>query len=203
MPTATKHPLYYLIDKPYNLLSQFTRELPTHRTLADLPFDFPKDVYPVGRLDRDSEGLLILTNDAQFNQRLLKPTRGHRRAYLVQVEGVPTPAALEQLRSGVELRINKKDFRTRPAGVTLLEMPPILPERDPPVRYRAAIPTAWLELTLTEGKNRQVRKMGAAVGFPVLRLVRQSIQGLSREDLGGEAVREIGREELWEKLGWG
>ncbi len=194
---------YYLIDKPFDLLSQFTREVPTHRTLADLPFDFPKDVYPVGRLDRDSEGLLILTNDPQVNQRLLQPCRNHRRAYLVQVEGVPTAAALEQLRTGVELRISKKNFRTRPAEVVLLDAPPTLPERNPPVRYRAAIPTAWLELTLTEGKNRQVRKMGAAVGFPVLRLVRQSIQNLSREDMGGEVVREIGQKELWNKLGWG
>lgn len=190
---------YFVINKPYGTLSQFTREMPQHRVLGDL-YDFPSDVYPVGRLDRDSEGLLILTNDKSLNQRLLDPTQGHRRSYWVQVEGIPTPAALDQLRSGVSIRVSKKDYRTQPARAHLLDAPPPLPDRDPPVRYRKTVPDRWLVLELTEGKNRQVRRMCAAVGFPVLRLVRYAIESLTLDDLAGETVRSFSRETLWEKL---
>jgi 23S rRNA pseudouridine2457 synthase len=190
---------YFAIYKPYGMLSQFTREVPAHRVLGDL-YDFPPDVYPVGRLDRDSEGLLLLTSDKSLNQRLLNPRHGHRRQYWVQVEGIPTASALEQLRTGVAIRINKKTYPTLPARVRLLESPPELPERDPPVRYRKSVPDTWLSLELTEGKNRQVRRMCAAVGFPVLRLVRYAIESLTLDDLGGDAVRSFPREALLAKL---
>lgn len=169
---------YFLLYKPYGVLSQFTREEPHHRTLADL-HDWPPGVYPVGRLDRDSEGLLLLTNDKSLTHRLLDPAFAHPRTYWVQVEGVPDTEALDALRTGVDIRIRKKTHRTRPAEVSLLEEPPPLPERDPPVRFRKTVPDRWLELTLTEGRNRQVRRMCAAVGYPVLRLVRVRIAGLA------------------------
>lgn len=165
---------YFLIHKPFNYLSQFSKELPEHLTLADLG-DFPKEVYPVGRLDKDSEGLLLLTDDKKLNHRLLNPTFKHPRTYWVQVEGKPDIEALKQLENGVEIRVNKKTHQTLPADVKLMEVRPELEERDPPVRFRANIPTSWLELTLVEGKNRQVRRMCAKVGYPVLRLVRVRI----------------------------
>ena len=172
---------YFLIHKPYGTLSQFTREHPTHRVLGD-HYAFPPDVYPVGRLDRDSEGLLLLTNDNRLKTQLLDPTAAHPRTYLVQVEGIPDEAALQHLRAGVAIRINKKQVRTRPAAAVLLPTPPPLPDRDPPIRVRQSIPDSWLTLTLTEGKNRQVRRMCAQVGYPVLRLVRSQIGNLSLFD---------------------
>jgi 23S rRNA pseudouridine2457 synthase len=170
---------YFLLYKPYLMLSQFTRETPGQQTLADLDYTFPKDVYPVGRLDADSEGLLLLTNDKSLNARMLDPVAAHPRTYWVQVEGIPSFSALEQLRQGVSIRINGRNFTTRPSKVRLLDAPPELPDRDPPVRFRQSIPDQWLEITVTEGKNRQVRRMCAAVGYPVLRLVRIGI-GLLR-----------------------
>lgn len=167
--------------------------------LGDL-YDFPKDVYPVGRLDKDSEGLLILTNDARLNARLLTPGKGHTRTYLVQVEGIPGEKALEKLRTGVDIRINKRTYRTRPGKATLLSHPPGLPERDPPIRFRKSVPDSWIELTLTEGKNRQVRRMCAAVGFPVLRLVRTRIEDLALEDLQPGKVQGYKQKELYQKL---
>jgi len=155
------------------MLSQFTPDHPGQRTLADLAFRFPKKAYPVGRLDADSEGLLLLTDDARLKTRLLAPESGHERTYLAQVEGIPEEAAIEQMRRGVDIRINGRLYRTRPARVHRLEAPPPdLPPREPPIRYRKHVPNCWLEITLTEGKNRQVRRMCAAVGYPVLRLVR-------------------------------
>ncbi|MEM9850195.1 MAG: pseudouridine synthase [Bacteroidota bacterium] len=191
---------YFAIYKPYGYLSQFTKEVPTHSTLGDL-YDFPKTVYPVGRLDKDSEGLLLLTDDKALTDRLLHPKFRHRRIYYVQVEGVPDEAALQKIRSGVAIRINKKIYHTRPAKVAIIQPPPTLPERDPPIRFRANIPTTWLRLTLTEGKNRQVRRMCAKVGFPVLRLVRWSIEDLHLEAMPIGAVKPIEREELFRLLG--
>lgn len=174
-------PLYIAVYKPFGMLSQFTPES-GHPTLADL--GLPPGVYPAGRLDRDSEGLLLLTDDGPFIKRLLDPHYAHPRSYLAQVEGTPTPEAVETLRTGVDLRIDGKSFRTRPCGAVVLSEEPDLPPRDPPIRVRAAIPTAWLCLTLTEGKNRQVRRMTAAVGLPTLRLVRVAMGGLRLEALG-------------------
>lgn len=167
----------YILYKPYQMLSQFTREAPHHRTLADLSFTFPKTVYPVGRLDADSEGLLLLTDDKSLNAKLLRPERKQPKTYWVQVEGAPTDADLAPLRSGVLLRIKGTSYRTLPAEVAFLSATPELPERHPPVRFRKSVPDAWLSITLVEGKNRQVRRMCAAIGFPVLRLVRVAVAG--------------------------
>ena len=192
---------YYIINKPYGVLSQFTREHPSHRVLGDL-FDFPGDVYPVGRLDKDSEGLLIITNDKSLTQQLLAPQFEHARTYWVQVEGEPTPEAVAQLCSGVDIRIKKQTHRTRSAKVKQLAVPPSLPDRDPPVRFRKTVPDRWLSIELTEGKNRQVRRMCAAVGYPVLRLVRIKIEDLSLQALNIKigATKELSREKIYPLL---
>lgn len=162
------------------MLSQFTRE-GEHTTLADLEFDFPKDVYPVGRLDADSEGLLLLTNDNFLKTKLLEPRNKHKRTYYVQVEGMATQEACRELNAGVTISINSKSYRTLPAEVSLMEEP-ALPDRNPPIRFRKNIPTSWMSVILHEGKNRQVRKMTAAVNFPTLRLSRWAIGSLSIAD---------------------
>lgn len=187
--------LYYIIYKPYGVLSQFTKESEHHQTLKDL-YDFPKTVYPVGRLDKDSEGLLLLTNDNKLNHRLLNPKFEHRRTYYAQVDGSPTPEALTQLQQGVKIKINKKFYLTKPAEAELLDHVPDLPTRHPPIRFRKNIPTSWIALTLKEGKNRQVRRMCAKVGFPVLRLVRVSIENLKLDGMAVGEVRQIKEEEL-------
>jgi len=151
-------------------------------------------------LDKDSEGLLILTNDARLNSRLLDPAREHERTYLVQVERLPGQEAIKHLRSGVDIRIQKKTYHTRPAGIRLLARPPAVPERDPPVRYRKTVPDAWLEIKLTEGKNRQVRRMCAAVGHPVLRLIRVRIESLELRNWEPGSVREIKGKKLYQLL---
>lgn len=173
-------------NKPYGVLCQFTPDQPGQRTLA--AFGLPPGVYPVGRLDLDSEGLLLLTDEAGFNHRLLDPTAAHPRTYLVQVEGVPTADALQSLAAG---GLVIQGHRTRPAQVLLLEEPPALPPREPPVRFRKSIPTTWLKLVLVEGKNRQVRRMTAAVGLPTLRLVRWAIGGYQPTDLAPGQWRMI------------
>ncbi|MFC5454346.1 pseudouridine synthase [Prosthecobacter fluviatilis] len=164
--------------KPFDVLSQFTQEHPSHRTLAE--FGFPPHVYAIGRLDRDSEGLLLLSDEARWNDRLLNPRHAHPRTYHAQVDGTVTEEALKKLRSGIDL----KDFHSLPCKARRLETEPPHPPRTPPIRVRKNIPTSWLELTLTEGKNRQVRRMTAAVGHPTLRLIRVSIGSLTLQDLG-------------------
>jgi 23S rRNA pseudouridine2457 synthase len=156
------------LNKPFGVACKFSPE-PGKRTLAD--FVPLRDVYPAGRLDTDSEGLLLLTDDGALQARIANPRHKIAKTYWAQVERVPTEEALAALRNGVDLG----DFVTKPAGARLIEEPAGLWPRDPPIRYRAKIPTAWLELTLREGKNRQVRRMTARVGFPTLRLVRASI----------------------------
>lgn len=187
---------YFAVFKPYGMLSQFTREAPEQTTLADLDFSFPTDVYPLGRLDSDSEGLLLLSNDKALNAKLLNPKFAHPRTYWAQVEGSPDEAALSRLRSGVEIRVEGKLHHTRAAQVQLFTEAPDLPGRYPPVRFRKTVPDAWLELTLTEGKNRQVRRMCAAVGLPVLRLVRVAIGSLRLGDMAPGAVRELTAKEV-------
>ncbi|MEL7119845.1 MAG: pseudouridine synthase [Bacteroidota bacterium] len=191
---------YFIIYKPYGYLSQFTKETEDHLTLADLDFPFPSDAYPVGRLDKDSEGLLIITNDKKLNAKLLHPKNKHRRTYLVQVDNIPTKEAIDQLSQGVDIKINKKIHHTLPATATLLSNPPTLPDRDPPVRFRKNIPTAWVSLTLTEGKNRQVRRMCAKVGYPVLRLVRLRIENLVLDPLLVGSVKRVEKTEIYRLL---
>ncbi len=175
---------YYLLHKPYDVLCQFTDNL-GRKTLKDFG-PFPRDVYSVGRLDIDSEGLLLLTNDNEVNHRLTEPQFEHPRTYLVHVEGYPSPDALAQLEGGMVIQ----GERTKPVRAILLEFEPSIGPRTPGIRYRKNIPTAWLEVTLREGRNRQVRKMTAAVGFPTLRLIRTKIGELSIGNLKpGEAVQ--------------
>jgi len=190
---------YFVLYKPYGVICQFTPEVAGQQTLKDL-YPFPTGVYPVGRLDLDSEGLLLLTDDAHLNTRLLHPTHAHQRTYLVQVEGIPTPDALHQLKNGVAIKLKNGTYRTKPANIHLLDTPPPLPERIPPVRFRRHIPTSWLEIQLIEGKNRQVRKMCAKVGFPVLRLVRIAIEQLPLGSLQPGAVRQTDRDTLYRLL---
>lgn len=164
--------------------------MPTHITLADY-LDVPPDVYPVGRLDRDSEGLLLLSNDKSVVQRLMDPKSKLPKTYLVQVDGAVTSQAISQLCAGVEIKLpNKKMYRTQHCKVMQVECPD-LPDRDPPVRYRKDIPTSWLEITITEGKNRQVRKMCAKVGYPVLRLVRLRVGNHSLDGLAVGESRQV------------
>ena len=174
-----------LFNKPFGVLSQFTdKGSPTTRaTLSD--FITVKGVYPAGRLDRDSEGLLLLTDDGRLQARIADPRFKLPKTYLVQIEGDPDEAALEPLRSGVRLN----DGMTLPADVARID-PPELWERDPPIRARKSIPDAWLKLTIREGRNRQVRRMTAAVGLPTLRLVRWSIGDWTVEGLAPGEVRE-------------
>lgn len=190
---------YFIVHKPYGYLSQFTPEEPGQLTLAHLG-SFPPDVYPIGRLDQDSEGLLILSNDTKLNVKLLDPRHAHSRTYWVQVEGFPTAEALQQLQTGVDIRINKKTYHTLPAKAQALSPQPTVAERDPPIRFRANIPETWLELSLQEGKNRQVRRMCAKVGFPVLRLLRVSIENLRLGDLALGESQEMTQVEIYQVL---
>ena len=161
---------YYLLYKPFQVLSQFT-STDGKLCLKDI-IEVEKDVYPVGRLDYDSEGLLWLTNDKNINHQLLHPSFEHKRTYWVQVDGAIIQEAIQQLAKGVTISIDGKSYSTKPASVHILPDNIEVPERNPPIRYRKAIPTSWVSIALIEGKNRQVRKMFASVGFPVLRLIR-------------------------------
>src|SRR5512145_2910721 len=179
--------------KPYNVLTQFT-DGQGRATLAD--YVTVPNVYAAGRLDLDSEGLLLLTDSARLKTRLMNPQFEHPRTYLVQVERIPDEAMLQRLRAGVELN----DGWTRPALVERLEIPPDLPERPVPIRYRKNVPDGWLKLTLTEGRNRQVRRMTAAVGHPTLRLVRWAIGPVTLAGLEPGVWRELNpaeAEALW------
>ncbi len=180
--------VYGKLYKPFDVLTQF-RDESGRATLAD--FVPVPDVYPVGRLDRDSEGLLLLTNDGPLSHRLTDPRYEHPKTYLVQVEKVPTPEALDALRNGLVLN----DGPTRPAEVELLDAEPDLPGRSVPIRFRKNVPTAWLRLTIREGRNRQVRRMTAAVGFPTLRLVRESHGPIRLDGLQPGEWRELTADE--------
>jgi 23S rRNA pseudouridine2457 synthase len=178
-----------LFNKPYGVLSQFTPE-GRWRGLKD--FLTIPDVYVAGRLDADSEGLLLLTNDGKLQARIAEPRFKMEKIYWVQVEGVPDEKALQALRQGVQLN----DGLTRPARARLMEVAPALWERTPPVRFRQAIPTAWIELAIREGRNRQVRRMTAAVGFPTLRLIRAAIGACSLDGLEPGNWRESHEHQL-------
>lgn len=167
-------------NKPYGVLSQFTPEGKWRALDEFIPV---RDVYVAGRLDADSEGLLILTDDGKLQARIADPKHKLEKTYWVQVEGLPDEAALEQLRTGIKL----SDFTAKPAKVKLIAEPSDLWLRDPPIRFRAAIPTSWLEIRISEGKNRQVRRMTAAIGYPTLRLIRAAVGAAT---LGGLALGE-------------
>lgn len=189
---------YSIIYKPYLVLSQFSGE-EGKKTLADF-FDVPKDVYPVGRLDHDSEGLLILTNDKELNHQLLDPKFAHEREYWVQVDGNINTTAVNELQKGVMINVDGKLYSTKPCKAFLFETEPIVPERDPPIRFRKEIPAPWIRMILTEGKNRQVRKMTAKTGFPTLRLIRHSIEELSVENMQSGDMIVLNRTSIYQKL---
>jgi 23S rRNA pseudouridine2457 synthase len=173
-----------LFNKPYGVLSQFTPE-GKWRALAE--FIPVKGVYVTGRLDADSEGLLILTDDGKLQAKIADPKHKLEKTYWAQVEGTPDEAALNRLRAGIALA----DFTAQPARVRRIDEPAGLWSRDPPIRYRAAIPTAWLEIRIAEGKNRQVRRMTAAIGYPTLRLIRAAIGAVTLDGLAPGAWRQI------------
>lgn len=185
---------YFAIYKPFQTLSQFSAE-GDKKTLKDY-FDVPKDVYPVGRLDYDSEGLLVLTNDKQLNHKLLHPSNAHKRTYYVQVDGQITPEAIRALENGVCIAVDGKSYLTRPCMASLLLPPPIVPDRYPPIRVRKSIPAPWIAIILKEGKNRQVRKMCAAVGFPVVRLIRFAMEEMTIQGLEPGQMYEYTKEEV-------
>lgn len=189
---------YFIIYKPYNVLTQFSAH-EGKATLAD-HFHVPKDVYPVGRLDYDSEGLLILTNDTALNHRLLNPEHKHEREYWVQVEGSITKEAIDNLQKGVVISIDGKQYKTLPCRPSLFIEPLLVYERNPPIRFRKNIPDSWISLTLTEGKNRQVRRMTAKVGFPTLRLIRYRIEKLTLENMQPGDIKELTKEEIYKAL---
>ncbi len=178
------------LNKPFGVACKFSPG--PHPTLAD--YVDVRNVYPAGRLDTDSEGLVLLTDDGVLQARIAEPRHQLAKVYWVQVEGAASAAAIEQLRRGVDLG----EFTTRPAQATLIEEPPGLWQRNPPIRFRAKIPTIWLELAIREGKNRQVRRMTAKVGFPTLRLIRAAIGKVTVRDLAPGSWREIAPDAPWQ-----
>ena len=171
--------------KPFGVISQFTPDGSKHRTLAG--FGFPPEVYPIGRLDADSEGLLLLSDEARWTERILEPEIGHEREYWVQVEGIPNSEARERLERGLIIQ----GRRTLPCKARLHQEPPKIWPRDPPVRFRKTVPDCWLSIVLKEGKNRQVRRMTATIGHPTLRLIRIRIGSLWLGDLLPGEWREV------------
>ncbi len=188
---------YFIINKPYKLLSQFSSE-DGNPGLGTL-FKLPKDVYPVGRLDLDSEGLLLLTNDKTINGKLLDPKFDHKRVYLVEVEGQPEQKSMVELQKGVEINIKGKIHLTKPCNARILGSMKV-EERTPPVNRTKHPLTSWLEITLTEGKNRQVRKMTAKIGHPTLRLIRFALEGIELKNLKPGEIIQLSRNVTYSKL---
>lgn len=190
---------YFIAYKPYLVLSQFT-PVEGKKTLIDF-FHLSKDVYNVGRLDEDSEGLLLFTNDKKLNHHLLNPAFAHEREYWVQVDGAITNEAMQQLEKGVNINVQGKLIATKPAVISLFEEAPEVPDRNPPIRFRKNIPTSWISIILKEGKNRQVRKMTAKVGFPTLRLIRNRIEKIELGNLQPGEIIQLKEMEVYKKLG--
>ena len=190
--------LYYIIYKPYQVLSQFSSS-GEKKTLKDF-FNVPPDVYSIGRLDYDSEGLLILTNDKQLNHRLLNPLFQHEKEYWVQVEGNIEANAIRQLKEGLVISVDGNTYKTKKCEAAIFNTSPTVTERTPAIRFRKNIPTSWIKLVLTEGKNRQVRKMTAAVGYPTLRLIRTRIERLYLQPLQPGEMKALPKEEIYSKL---
>lgn len=180
---------YILFHKPYGVLSQFT---PEDGARSLLEFNLPKNVYPAGRLDKDSEGLLLLTDDGPLIEKLLNPKNEKPKTYWVLVERVPTEEELERMRRGLKI----EDYTTKPCQVKILDPQPEVPPRDPPVRLRKTVQDIWIEVTIVEGKNRQVRKMTAAIGHPTLRLIRISSANLVLGNLLPGEWKEIDNNEI-------
>ena len=189
---------YFIAHKPYHVLSQFSSE-DGKPTLKDF-FDVPSNVYPVGRLDYDSEGLLLLTDDKKLNKLLLDPKQKHEREYWVQVEGVMSEAAINELQQGVFIQSNGKKYLTKKSFVKRFSSSPNVMERTPPIRFRKSIPDSWISVILTEGKNRQVRKMTARVGYPTLRLIRYRIENITLGNLKAGEMRKVSQEEMYNLL---
>ena len=180
---------YFILNKPYGVLSQFT-DKEGRKTLGDI-YKFPRDVYSVGRLDMDSEGLLLLTNDKSLTNFLLNPVYEHEKEYYVQVEGIPKESSLEKLRNGVLINGKKTLF----SKVRKIDEPNF-PQRIPPIRVRKNIPTCWMSISITEGRNRQVRKMTAYIGHPTLRLIRVRIKNLLIDGLLPGSIRKLNSREI-------
>ena len=189
---------YFVIYKPFNVLCQFS-EAAGKKILKDF-FDVPVDVYPIGRLDYDSEGLMILSNDKYLNNQLLNPRLGHQREYLVQVEGDITTGAIADLQKGIKINIGGAYYITKPCIAEIMQPPPVVAVRDPPIRVRKNIPDSWVRLILTEGKNRQVRKMTAAAGFPTLRLIRYRIENINIDHLHPGEMKILSQGEMYNLL---
>jgi len=189
---------YFIIHKPFNVLSQFT-STDGKKTLKDV-FDIPPEAWPVGRLDYDSEGLLIVTDDKNLNHFLLDPAHAHEREYWVQVEGDISDEQIERLQKGVAITVNGKRYQTKKCVVKKFSHSPQVSVRNPPIRFRKNVSDGWIKIILTEGKNRQVRKMTAAVGCPTLRLIRYRIEGIDLEKLEPGEMKKIAKQELYNLL---
>ncbi|MCB0478269.1 MAG: pseudouridine synthase [Crocinitomicaceae bacterium] len=185
---------YFLVYKPFGMLSQFSKSNPNESTLQDLEFDFPKDVYPVGRLDKDSEGLLILTNNNYFKLQHTDPKFEKAKKYWVQVEGIPEERDLHRFETGdIRIKVKSGIYNCKPSKIRLLSQNEfeLIPPRNPPIRFRKNIPTTWIEIELKEGKNRQIRKMTAQINCPTLRLIRIASDEYSLTNMMPGEVREI------------
>ncbi len=188
---------YYAIYKPFKVLCQFT-STDNKTNLSDL-YDFSKNVYPVGRLDYESEGLLLLTNDNYLKTKLLTPSNKHQRTYFVQVEGIPNESNLSELIYGVDINIKGKISNVKANYVGVITEPR-LPERNPPIRYRANVPTSWISITITEGKYHQIRKMTAKIGFPTLRLVRYAIEDINLDIIKLSEINPFSKKSIYRLL---
>jgi 23S rRNA pseudouridine2457 synthase len=189
---------YYVINKPFNVLSQFSEEKNSNKTTLKSLYNFPTNVYPVGRLDSDSEGLLIITDDKNLNFKVLNPSKKLEKTYYVQVEGLIHEEAISKLQQGVEIKLKNGLYKTKPCKVSLIT--PDIKERIPPIRERKNIPTSWIKISIYEGKNRQVRKMTSKVGFPTLRLIRTQIGRFNINELNQNTVQEYHQKDLFNKL---